>query len=1105
MTPMRSRIWIMIVLAVALLLPGARASAQSIAQATTSGFLDVVLLVDDSGSMSDRWADGTRPPNDPDGLRHSAARLFIDLARPGDRIAVISFHTTPTGYGAAAQGGFDIISDQASRDQLKAAIVQPTEPADPMERLTDIRLGLRMAQDILRRNRGENRQFIVFLTDGRPYPPEQRPELFQVISELGQAGIPIFPILLGEDTDPKVAERMVLDTQSVVQQVDNPSGLLRAYATIYSYIQRDRYVDILDLVGGQVGTAKTSEEQGVTSLSLVLPKTKESAAAFADLTHNGTSILGTNQLSNGATVSRITDQHYEMVTISHNSPLAGEWVARAQQAAGGSGLVVAESVTTIDLVYPHPAPGADSTATPRYYPIGKSVFLGATVQRDGVLMTGLPLQARVEPVPSADSGQALAVRPGGVQYPLTTAGLTKDGSLYWAIVPPQPGTQPDQRSRVQIQIGDQVTPLRLQKEFVLEAGEFPALVADSPSERSDGLVEGGKLRLRAHFEGTEPPAEAQVEAILQDLNTGEVTRVNVPCTAGVCENQSFTPVQGRRYRVLFLASAKMASGVVYNDFAEGGLSMRDALRLESLPAILDLGNVPLYQDTVERELTLAAYTEQSFQLKATVEIQSDTPGVRPGRLTLSLARPTHESGNRYKSLLTLSGFDQLAPGRYTGTITFNAGKDLDVQPSTVPLKFNIPQPEIRLTMPNSVDLGEIRQPREPHEFRITAEFTEGTASEVEGTLTNLTTGGQAVDASHFTVLVGQPIPQGDSRRTYVLPVQLAAIARPPAGVYQGEIVFSSPSGLSIEPRRVQVVFNVPQPELVLSLSGDVLDFGDVADLTQPASLPIHMHLTLLDTPPRVDVALADVRHSGGNVQAAGALTVRTGVIQQDGDGYRMPLLISSEGSVPAGLYQGTIILRAGDDVVVRPARISFTVRQLTSGQVWARRLSPIGAFLRTWFWPLPPIRLTGFVGWLVLLVLINTALKLRPAAPREGGVIMSDASGETVAVPRNRPLYLVMGRNGIGFSSKQPDRARALAIVGLEQRATGLSTRANWRAVVRPNPAAPTQARVAYWRPESGRWHLVGEAGHVLSPGSRFRVRLGENGDKFYFRYMDEG
>jgi hypothetical protein len=1083
MAPVRRCIWGILLTAV-LLLPGARVSAQ----ANTPDSLDVVLLIDDSGSMSDPWASGTRQPNDPDGLRHSAARLFVDLARPNDRVAVISFHTYPTGYGAAATGGFDIISDQASRERLKAAIVQPTEPADPMERLTDIRLGLRMAQDILRRNRGENRQFIVFLTDGRPYPPEQRSELFQVISELGEEGVPIFPILLGPDTDPQVAERMAEDTRSVIQQVDSPSGLLRAYATIYSYLQPNRYVDIMDLVGGQVGTVRTSEEQGVTALSLVLPKTRGAASAFADLTLDGTSILGLDKLDNGATIHRTVENHYEMITIVHNSPLSGEWVARALQATGGSGLVIAESVTTIDLAYPRPMPGANSTATPRYYPIGKPIFLGATVQRAGALTSGLQLLARIE----------------DVQYPMTTERLTRDGTLYWVIVPPQPRVQPDQPTRVQIQLGSQVTPLRLQKEFVLKPGEFPPLIADSPTERSDGLIEGGKLHLRVHFEGSQPPQEAQVEAIIQDQSTGEVSHLSLTCVAGVCEDQSFSPVQGRRYAVLFLATATTADGVVYNDFAEGSLAMRDALRLESLPAILDLGNVPLYQDSLERELTLSAYTEQPFQLKATVEIQSDTPGVRPSGLTISLARPTHQSGNRYKSLLTLSGFDQLAPGRYTGAITFSAGKDVDVQPATVPIRFTIPEPEVRLSMPNSIDLGEIRQPREPREFQIIAEFTEGVASEIEGTLTNLTRGNQAMDASGFSVLIGQAVPRADNPRTYTIPVQLSAIARPPAGVYRGDIVFTSPSGLSIEPRRVQVVFNVPQPELILSLSGDVLDFGDVADLTQPASLPVQMQLTFKDSPPRVDVALADVRHSGGDVRAAGALTIRTGVIQPSGDGYRMPLLLSSEGKVPPGLYQGTIVLRASDDVVIRPSRISFTVRQLTTAQAWARRLSPMGAFLRTWFWPLPPIRLSGLVGWLILLVLVNTGLKLRPAAPREGGVVMADASGEIAVVPRHRALYLVMGRTGVGFSTRPADRARALAILDLEQRVTGRATRATWRPVLRANPAAPASARVAYWRPETNRWHGVGESGHVLTPGTRFRIRLTESGDKYYFRYLDE-
>ncbi len=147
----------------------------------------------------------------------------------------------------------------------------------------------------------------------------------------------------------------------------------------------------------------------------------------------------------------------------------------------------------------------------------------------------------------------------------------------------------------------------------------------------------------------------------------------------------------------------------------------------------------------------------------------------------------------------------------------------------------------------------------------------------------------------------------------------------------------------------------------------------------------------------------------------------------------------------------------------------------------------------------------GFVGWIVLLVLINTGLRLRPAAPKEGGVCVADASGEMAAVPNNRPLYLVMGKAGIGFSNRRPDRARALAVVDLEQRISGRSTRATWQPVLRPNPTAPTAVRVAYWRPETSRWHTVNESGYALSPGSRFRVRLAQSDEKHYFRYMDEG
>jgi len=136
-------------------LPAAAASAQQ--------SLDVVLLIDNSGSMD--W-------NDPDGLRWSAGQLFVDLAAPGDRIAAVTFAGDVVPLGDAQRGVLAPISDAASRERLKA-LLQPRTPVGA----TNMEGALKLATRLLLDSAGGNRPVIVFLTDGKPEPPEQRPGL----------------------------------------------------------------------------------------------------------------------------------------------------------------------------------------------------------------------------------------------------------------------------------------------------------------------------------------------------------------------------------------------------------------------------------------------------------------------------------------------------------------------------------------------------------------------------------------------------------------------------------------------------------------------------------------------------------------------------------------------------------------------------------------------------------------------------------------------------------------------------------------------------------------------------------------------------------------
>lgn len=1060
------------------------------AQSSQPQPIDVVLLIDDSGSMSDVWASGTRQPNDPQGLRHSAARLFIDLTRDGDRIGAISFHTDPTGLGEAANSGLNTIAGTASKRELQATIVQPTE-GDPMERLTDIRKGMRMAADILANNDVGNRQFIVFLTDGRPWPPDQVTELRAIIDELAANGVTIFPILLGEDIDMEIAERMANQTGGSIQQVFDAGDLLQAYARIYGFIQPERYVDEVALASGRLASFRTSPNQGITNISVLLPKTPDTAAGFADLTRNAQPVLDQETLGDGAILTRNGDEHYEVVTIANNAPLAGEWVATATSAAeagSSNALIIADSLASLVLEYPSTSDNAN-TAAPRYYPAGKPVLLAVAVEQAGRQVTGLDVQAVLE----------------GVQQPLQSTGLADDGSLYWAVVTPEGADLAGQSTPVQVQIGQELTPVRLQKEFTLISGDFPSLVADSPTTRASGLEEDGRLLLKVHFAGDTPPEQPSVTAYVADRSAGTVAEVNLACSLdGVCQDRSFLPQQGTTYDVTFLATA-MAGGVPYTDFAQGSLTMRDAIRLDSLPPILDFGRVPPYENSIRRDLVLTAFTDQDVELNATLDLQAAGVDVPAGALGISLSRPVHRDGNRYVSVLQLSGFDALPPGEYSGNIRFTSASDVDVEPRSVALQFNIPVPEIGLILPASPDLGDLARPGEPREFTIQGEFSSGKASDIEARLVELTSGGRAVDTGNFQVSVGGAQPLAADSRRYTLPVQLSAASRPKPGLYQGVILFSSPEGMTVDPQRMQITFNVPQPVTMVSLSGDRLDFGATSNLNEPASANLILQQSILDQPPPLRVSLASLSHSEGAADGSTPqLNVSGGAIRQNDDGtFSLPVYLSAVGDPVAGVYQGVLRIEPAnaDDVLVQPAEVEFLVQQLTALQAWQQRLSPIASFIRTWFVPLPLVRWQGFLGWLVLLVLINTLLKLRPASAAVRGVISVEESGKVASVKGSDPLFVVVNGSGIDLSRKKRDRSKALAIVSFEQQVDSSGERLSWRPVVRPNPLAPQPVKVSYWRRKSNRWHLVQDEGAALWNGARFRLRLADSGMRFHLRY----
>ncbi|MDI6710353.1 MAG: VWA domain-containing protein [Bacillota bacterium] len=140
-------------------------------------------MIDCSGSM--QW-------NDPDGKRQEAAKQFIDLAQEGDKVAVIGFTTNSYVFDALRE-----IQSSDDRVTLKQAVDRVWSSGG-----TDIGDGLITGLDELNQDLATDvRKGIVLLTDGvSAYHDEHL--LCQ------DAGVTVFTIGLGYDTDPALLQRI---------------------------------------------------------------------------------------------------------------------------------------------------------------------------------------------------------------------------------------------------------------------------------------------------------------------------------------------------------------------------------------------------------------------------------------------------------------------------------------------------------------------------------------------------------------------------------------------------------------------------------------------------------------------------------------------------------------------------------------------------------------------------------------------------------------------------------------------------------------------------------------------------------------------------------
>lgn len=907
--------------------------------------IDVVVLLDDSGSMATCWPwpreglphnppcqfPSVNQPSDPDELRYSAARLLIHLADEEDRIAVVRFDSRAEGVGAL--GAMQSAGGSENRRRLAASLEAPTNYYP--RGYTRMDLGLAEAIRLLEASRQPNRsQYVLLLTDGEPTADGTLPLAAQKqlirdqFEQLRAAGVLVFPVVLCNPTSGCSGE-FLRDQSSTALVRDAATGpeLLRVFSELFAEMKSDRSVVTSRDANGSIAFT-TRQSQGVQEIAVVSPR-----AALSAVRQDGNPAL---------TASLLNDGNVELNAIA-GSVTPGAWTAETSDL---SAFAVIRAASYPELIFPPPS-ALSSPASVRYYPGGKQPLL--VVRGAG---------------PAA--GEALLL---DGRTPIPTFGKDAGGVDALGAIP-----YPTARDEVTIQLGDDDRPLQLRRTFHLEGrADLPRLEIFTPRPDDPGLLDDGRARLQVGFGPGLPVTGLVATAYVSDITDNEngtpVFQGAMTCIARLCINADFTPADGRSYRVTFLVSA-VADDTRFGDWAETTLSVEPAVYLRGLPSPIDLNRMP----PEGWPITVGAGTaEEIGQLTARLSLRRADTGEAVSQTALNFAMDVPEEGTA-TGYLRVEGLDLLRPGDYSGEIELAATTpnglpmEVKIRPSpSLPVTLNVARSAARIQNPLA-DFGEVVFDTSPG-FRVDEEVLLPVGFEV-GKPFRLSAALAESNCSDLTLTTGELQPQENG---FLLPLRLTSRTPVLPGACFGAISLSGPSAdFDIFPAVVD--WRLLVRGLQWSVVGS-LDFGDVGNAGERSTEPLLLRFDG-NTPFVVQVrGIEAAGESGEGITELDASYLESAAVEVTGppnaDGfYEIPVELVARKAIPhdplrGSFYSGQVTLAIeGLPGEGRSVPISFRSPTLYQRYVewWLR---PI--------YSLPLLLCTGPLTLLLLLIFVARA------------------------------------------------------------------------------------------------------------------------------------
>ncbi|MEM8529781.1 MAG: vWA domain-containing protein [Chloroflexota bacterium] len=442
--------------------PGEQAQAQG---AEIDGQSDIVLIIDHSGSMEE---------NDPQFLRLAAAKLFIDLADPDDRIGVVVM----SGAGATRKlSNLSPVGDLKTNKLLKQQVNALRN--EPMGEETHMGTAITLAYDLLEAKSGRSNphQFVVMLSDGLPTGDGQV-DLVQGATARFQIRRywKIFSIALAfkDKEGPAYLQQAIADpTGGEVFIAQNADELLDRYLDVYARAGDNRFVDRVEVSPNMLASLVSVEAaQQPTQMSFVLLRGSVSGRIRGLHAPGGLDVVKPYYQN---TVYRSDEPEYELYKVPPGAQVGfiGDWEINVAQQDATPAKIAILSRSGLHIRMPSPTPlWPESDSSLRYSPVGRPLLV--TVGAKDVQNRWV---TQMTPVARSSETDWVALTDNGRHYD----GASNDGH-YTGLLP---AFMEEGDYTVQVEMpGKRDAPIHIRNDYTIRVTSLPTMTLTLPESAS---------------------------------------------------------------------------------------------------------------------------------------------------------------------------------------------------------------------------------------------------------------------------------------------------------------------------------------------------------------------------------------------------------------------------------------------------------------------------------------------------------------------------------------------------------------------------------------------------------------------------------------------